>query len=432
MKRIWLLLFVCGVLRGPVISGQEVVTLKNCYEKAYAASPVSREEGIFSGIWELKDKNLSRAWLPSLDASGNFIYNSSVVDMGDVIGSLPVPGIADLIRPLPHEQYKATIEVNQLLYDGGASKRARELEKTDLEINRKQVETDLYKLRSQINSCYFNLILLDRQKELQQNHQELINKRILALEAAIANGVARQSDRDVLVAEKLKLEQQLLENRIRSVSLSKILTDLTGISIGDSTRLLLPEGREKTTGELVRPELQLFDLRKKQLDAAMNLLQSKRMPKAFGFATLGYGNPPGNNFFKDEFAPYYLIGAGIKWNIFDWNKTRDEKQSLVLQHNLLNSRKEDLAGQLNRLLEGKSAEIATLESLIATDKQLIEVRKGITLVAESQLGNGMITATEYLNELNAERQAIISHELHKINLALAKVEYLNICGQEIE
>ena len=35
------------------------------------------------------------------------------------------------------------------------------------------------------------------------------------------------------------------------------------------------------------------------------------MPKAFGFATLGYGNPPGSNFFKDEFAPYYILGQGL-------------------------------------------------------------------------------------------------------------------------
>jgi outer membrane protein TolC len=176
----------------------------------------------------------------------------------------------------------------------------------------------------------------------------------------------------------------------------------------------------------------LFDLRKKQLDAAMGLLQSKRLPKAFGFATLGYGNPPGSNFFKDEFAPYYIIGAGIKWNLFDWNKTRDEKQSMALHHTLLDSRKEDFTGQLNRLLEGKGAEIASLESLIATDNQLIELRRRITLVAESQLSSGIITASEYLNELNAERQALISNELHKINLAMAKVEYLNICGKEIE
>lgn len=74
----------------------------------------------------------------------------------------------------------------------------------------------------------------------------------------------------------------------------------------------------------------MIDLRKEQLEAGMQMIESKRMPKAFGFATLGYGNPPGSNFFKNEFAPYYVLGAGIKWNIFDWNKSKNEKQVITI------------------------------------------------------------------------------------------------------
>ncbi len=63
-----------------------------------------------------------------------------------------------------------------MIYDGGAIKGARALEKADMQINEKQTETDLYKLRSQINTYFFNLLLLDRQKELLKNYMELISK----------------------------------------------------------------------------------------------------------------------------------------------------------------------------------------------------------------------------------------------------------------
>ena len=118
-----------------------------------------------------------------------FVYNSSVIDMTDVLGSLPIPGIAGLIRPLPHEQYKLTVDINQVIYDGGAIKGARALEKADLNINEKQTETDLYKLRGQINGYYFNLLLLDRQKELLQSYHELITKRMASMNSALASGV---------------------------------------------------------------------------------------------------------------------------------------------------------------------------------------------------------------------------------------------------
>ena len=69
---------------------------------------------------------------------------------------------------------------------------------------------------------------------------------------------------------------------------------------------------------------------------------------------------------------------------------------------------------------------------ISPKSRLIAIRKRITTSAESQYKNGTITATELLNEINSERQAMINYEIHKINLAMAEIEYLNIGGKEIE
>jgi outer membrane protein TolC len=412
------------------IQAQRIITLKECYELANSSASIAGEKKAYGNISALKDNNLSKAWLPTLDANGSFIYNSSVVDFKDGLGS--IPGMSGLLNTMPHEQYKITLDINQTIYDGGATKGARELEKTDLGINEKQTEADLYKLRSQINSCYFNLLLVGMQKDLLTNYLELITKRISSMQSALSNGVLTRSDIDVLTAEKLKLQQQIGENEIRKNSLLKILSDLTGTAIDESTRLILPADSSKLPDEITRPELQLFDLRSEQISAGLKIIESKRMPKAFGFATLGYGSPPGQNFFKDTFSPYYIVGAGIKWNIFDWNKVSNEKQIVVLQKGIIENRKADMTDNLTRLLESKNAEISSIEIMLKTDSELINLRKKITASAESQYGNGTITATEYLNELNAERQAIINYEIHKINLSMARIEYLNISGKEIE
>jgi outer membrane protein TolC len=432
MKRIILLLFILIIKGLSIIDAQDIITLKECYDKAASANAIAGEKAAYTEIWQLKDKNLSKGWLPTLDANGSFLYNSEVIDMSNALGSLPISGIADAIKPLPHEQYKITVDVNQVIYDGGAIKNARALEKADLRINEKQTETDLYKLRSQINIYYFNLLLLVRQKELLMNYLELLDKRISSLQSALNNGVILKSDIDVITSEKIKLEQQLKENEIRSASFLRLLSDLTDSKIDPSTGLILPLMAGVLTNTLSRPELDVFDLRKQQLGAGLKIIESKRMPKAFGFATLGYGNPPGNNFFRDEFAPYYILGAGIKWNIFDWNKVKNEKRIVSLQQCIIESRKTDLTDNLNRLLEAKNAEILNLLSLLDTDTELIAVRKRITASAESQYENGAITATEYMNEMNSERQAIINYEIHKISLAMTQVEYLNISGKDIE
>jgi outer membrane protein TolC len=432
MKRNVLIIIVLIISLANTLNAQKILTLKECYDQAMASNALAGEKKGYTDISKLKDENLVMGWLPMIDANGSLIYNSSVVDLSGVLGSLPIPGIANAIKPLPNEQYKITLDINQVIYDGGAIKGARALEKADLSVNEKQTETDLYKLRGQINGYYFNLLLLARQKELLNNYLEIIKKRIASMQSAANNGVIIKSDVDVLTSEKINIEQQLTENEIRKSSLTKILSDLTGNNIEASTEFILPSISGELSNELSRPELQLFDLKKEQLAAGTKLIESRRLPKAIGFATLGYGNPPGSNFFKNEFAPYYVLGASIKWNIFDWNKAKNEKQIISFQQGILDNRKNDLSDNLKRLLEAKNSEIESLKALIDRDSELITLRKKITASSESQYQNGTITATEYLNELNTERQALINSEIHKINLSMARIEYLNISGKEIE
>ena len=395
-----------------------------------SVNALAGEKEAYSSISLIKDKNLTKGWLPTLDANASANYNSDVVDFSKAMSS--IPGIASVLTPMPHDQYKVTLDINQVIYDGGVIKSGRALEKAEFNINQKQTETDLYKLRGQINTYYFNVMMLNRQKELLKSYLSLIQKRIISMQSAVNNGVILKSDVDVLTSEKIKLEQQITENDFRTGSLLKILSDLTGTEIDTATEFILPEPPAELTGELKRPEIQLYDLHKEQLNAGLQLAQSKRMPKAFGFATLGYGNPPGQNFFKDTFDTYYIVGGGIKWNIFDWNRVKNEKKVISLQQGILENRKKDLEDNLTRQLESKTAEISSLKTLIVTDSELIALRKRITASAESQYDNGTITATEYLNEMNSEHQAEINFEIHKISFAMARIEYMNISGKEIQ
>ncbi len=427
------LLILSGFLLMGIISvnAQQVITLKDCYIKACKNTPLSSEKETYKSIWQVQTKNIEKTWLPTLDVNGSFIYNSSVVDLSDVMGALPVPGISDFIKPLPHEQYKITLDINQLLYDGGYVQKAKMLEEANFRISEKQVETDLYKIRNQVNQCYFNILLHDRQHDLLNNFLDLLNKKLASVNSAIENGILLKTDADVLMAEKIKTVQQITEIAIRKESMLKVLEDITGFKLDNTVRFETPLVIAGISDEIKRPELQIFDLRKEQMNATLELIQSKRMPRIFGFTTFGYGNPPGSNFFKDEFAPFAVVGAGVKWNIYDWNKTAGEKKVVSYQQQLIDTRKSDLEDNLRRLILAKDAEIESTEALLNADARIIELRSRISRTAESQYENGVITATEMMMELNAEKQALVNYEIHKINLVLAKVERLNLMGIEI-
>ena len=152
MKRKVLILLILLIPWWSVTKSQKILTLKECYELAASASALAGEKDSYTSISSIRDNNLSKGWLPTLDANASAAYNSDVVDFKNAA----VPGLSNVLNTMPHEVYKVTLDINQVIYDGGAIKSARAIEKTDLNINNKQTETDLYKLRGQINSYYFS------------------------------------------------------------------------------------------------------------------------------------------------------------------------------------------------------------------------------------------------------------------------------------
>src|SRR5690606_28009331 len=114
---------------------------------------------------------------------------------------------------------------------------------------------------------------------------------------------------------------------------------LTGMSGLKYAGLALPDNLITGNEKVENPDLQLFDTRRRQLELSKNLLKSQRMPRLFGFAQAGYGNPPGNNFLSDKADIYYSLGAGLKWNIYDWGKNSNEQKTLAIQQQLLEIRK---------------------------------------------------------------------------------------------
>ena len=156
-------------------------------------------------------------------------------------------------------------------------------------------------------------------------------------------------------------------------------------------------------------------------------MSKKRLPKAYVFGSFAYGNP-GLNFFRDEFRGFYVVGAGLTWNIWDWSKTSRSKQELTIQQEIIRSRKEAFDQNLSIQLAERLAQITKYEEAVKRDKEIVDLREKISSSAASKLENGVITATDYLVELNEETEARIRLETHKIQLVQARIDYLTARG----
>ncbi len=407
----------------------EPLTLHACYEKAEANHPLQSELVNRRQIFEMNRKNLGSKWMPQFKAGAQASYMSNVVEFDKIMGSLPIPIATDAFQSMPHEQYKATIELTQTLYDGGAVRAAKLVEKTKWLADRQAAQVEFYKIRSQINSVYFALLMLQKQEEVLELTQSQAAARRKAIASAVDNGMMLPQNLYSLDAEILKLEQNLDGIAIQRKSLLHTLEQLIGEPVTKETRFELPVVDMPDSAQVERPELELFQAQKTALEASKKVIASQQRPKVMLFGTYGYGNPPGSDFFTDEFDDYYLIGAGLSWTPFDWRSSKRSKLALQAQQNIIAARQKEFERMIQIAMCSAQADIAKARSELAKDPKLISLRQRITAAAAAQLENGVISATEYLAELNAERQARINMEMHNIQIVQAQIDYLTLSGQ---
>jgi len=169
-------------------------------------------------------------------------------------------------------------------------------------------------------------------------------------------------------------------------------------------------------------------LQLQKLEASKKLLDSKLLPKFAAFGQAGYGKP-GLNMFAENFDSYYLLGTKLTWNFWNWGQNKNDKKILDLQSNIISSQKESFDLGVKLLLEKNIADITNYREQLAKDEQIIKLRTKIVAAAASQLENGVITATEYVTELNALNTAKLNYETHKVQLMKAQSDYLTTKGK---
>jgi outer membrane protein TolC len=302
------------------------------------------------------------------------------------------------------------------------------VEIANLEIEQQNLEVELFKLKERINQLYFSILLLDENGKILDLHKGTLNDRLAQVESGVRNGTVLASNADILKAEILKLEQSIEEVRIAREAAISIMEEYTALQLDEQTDFLLPEAQVNPGSyQNNRPEYALFGMQQRKLEASKHLAGSRNLPRLSAFGQAGYGRP-GYDMLKNEFDDFYMVGARLTWNFWDWNKVRKEKEILDVQHDIISTRQETFDKHVRIDLENKLAGIRKAEKLLEQDDEIILLREKITASAAAQLEHGAITSTEYVTELNAESKARLDREAHRIELVKAKLDYQSTLG----
>jgi hypothetical protein len=118
-----------------------------------------------------------------------------------------------------------------------------------------------------------------------------------------------------------------------------------------------------------------------------------------------------------------MVGLKANWNVFDWNKSKTEKQLLSISSAIVSSEKETFLLKNKIQLQVMENEIIKTEDILKTDSEIITLRKDVIKSLDAQLKNGVITSSEYLVEFTNLYEAKANQKMHEIQLDLAKANY---------
>jgi outer membrane protein TolC len=419
---IWIRKSIPLLLLMPVSLYSQSVTLDMAQELARNNYPAIKQKDLLKKTASLNVSNLNKNYLPQLSVNGQASYQSDVTSI-----DVTLPGGVKIEHP-SKDQYKFTADINQLVYDGGVTKQQKTIAELNAVVEDQEVEVDLYRVKEKVNDIFLTVLYTDeliKQTELVEKDLQTGLKKV---DAQVQNGVAFRSSANILKAELLKIGQRRIELQTSRKALIETLALFTGKKMDEQSVFERPAITSARGGEISRPELKLYDDQTTLLGQQNKLITARNLPRTSLFFQGGYGRPA-LNLLKNDFQAFYVTGVKLSWALNGFYTKKNDRQLVKINQDIVDSRKQTFLLNTNAQLTSQINEIDKLNKLIQSDNEIIALRRTVTDAAKAQLENGVLSANDYLVEVNAEdqsRQVLIGHELQ---LLQAQIVYNTIKGK---
>lgn len=406
MKRLTILLLILHTLG---FGQTNTLSLDSCLVRAKRNYPLIKQNGLISENDKNNRNSDNKQWLPKLSFVSSATYQTEVIEFSGIT--------------FPHDAYLSALALEQNIYDGGYTHAQKRFDKLNTENELQRNEVELYKLIDRVAQLYSGILLSRENLKTLNLYKSDVNSKKKILSTSLANGMVLQSNVDVLEAEELKTDQSIEETKENIKAYYQSLSMYINQPIDDSTQFISsPIVTASKSDEINRPELKLFESQKALWDARHKLNNSAALPRLTIGGQYAYGRP-GPNFINQDLRFFGQASVSLKWNIAALYNLKNEKQTINLNKQMIDIQREVFEFNTKTAMLAQTAQINSLTSIIEKDKQIIEKRHNIRLTASKQLENGSITSTDYLQELNAEMQAVLNQKVHEVKLMNAITNY---------
>lgn len=419
-----IILFIGIIIYTNIANSQTVITLEECKQMAVENYPLIKQYGLIQAAEEYTLSNISKNYLPQFGANAQATYQSDVTKLPFDASSLPIP--ID-IPSMSKDQYKMTLDASQLIWDGGITSSQKKIARANSEMEKQQVEVNLYTIKEKVNQLYFGILSIDKQLKIVSLTEENLRANRETAQSMFDNGVAMQSDLDQIDVELLNLEQKRIEQKALRQASIRMLSLFIHKTLDESMLFQKPQEAIQLSSDIVRPELNLYNSQIALFDAQQVSVNARNMPRINLFAQGGYGRP-GLNMLEDKFRLFAIGGIKLSWNFGSFYTKKNEKR---LIHNSINSvevQRETFLFNTNVQLTKEQAEIEKMKKLLEKDDDIIRLRERVKIAGESKYKNGVYQMNELIRDINAESMAMQTKALHEIQYLMNIYNYKHIQG----
>ena len=391
-------------------------TLEECQQAAERNYPLISQYGLIEKTTDLTVSNLSKGWLPQVTASAQATYQSDVVAWPDQMQTIYQQMGLDM-KGLKKDQYKVGIDVQQMVFDGGAISSQRDIAREQGRVQEAQTEVTMYQVRRRVNEMYFGLLMLDEQIALNNDLQSLLAANEQKLSSMWKRGTASESDYQAVKAEHLNVMQQATTLDAQRRAVMRMLSAFCGMEVTHVEKPALIALPSQDVAQ--RPELKAIDAQLSLANAQERLLNAALRPRLSLFASGFYGYP-GYNMFDDMMSHDWswngMVGARLSWNLGAFYTHRNDKAKIRLQRDMAETSREVFLFNNRLELIQQNENIEQYRRLMNDDEEIIALRSSVRKAAESKLAHGIIDVNDLVKEINAENAARVQQSMHEIKL----------------
>ena len=405
------LILALSLFTGVNLSAQ--VTLEECVKLAQDNYPLIRKYDLLNQTKEVNLSDINKSWLPQINVYGQGTVQNETPSLPESLaGIISQTGMS--IYGLNEWQYKIGADINQNIWDGGASKTERKIERAEDAERQAALDVQLYAIRERVEDLYFGILLIEEQTEQTRNMQTLLQSNLDKLQSMFENGTAMQSDVDMVEAQYLSVAQQLTQAESSAKSYRKVLEIFTGKSLVGQ-ELVKPDTSIPQDLLPDRPELKHFEAQLQTNEARIASITASTMPKIGLFAQAYYGYP-GFDYFESMMNRDLSFNILVSWNIGAFYTKKNNRRKLRLSSDNIEVERDVFLFNTNMQTRLQLDHIDELKAIMKKNDRIVELRTNVRKAAESQLDNGVIDATDLLTKLTDEKQARLNASYQEIQL----------------